>query len=301
MERGRAAWPGVLLGLALVTGGCGEGPSPLRLSVELSDDSFCPGGKQVGGEAPETVEVQLGLRARGRAALELKHQPIDLKVYLKDDPTHVVQRKRIHVSMSVGETWRSPPAPIQLPPPADEGAYVLEVSTEDGAWSSTPLEVWYDAQACPRPRASSQPPPPPPSPSASSAPEPETPTTALRAGLKARWRCNAEHGVDDLEVHVQVHNPADAGRAERGYAPRVVGIDELDTLERVAGELHEGYLPPGGTLEFQAFGWVETGARPIALHVSGARSPVATGTLDVDCNAGAGAAGTGIVGHFTPR
>lgn len=290
---------GLVLVLALLGAGCGEGPSPIRLSVELSDDSFCPGGKLEGVAKPETVDVRLGLRARGRSVLELKRLPIDLKVYRNDDHTKVQQRRRIHVSMTVGETWRRPLEPVQLVPPGEEGRYIVEVSTEDGAWSTTPLEVWYDAEACPRPGRDPRPDPAPP-PSAPPAAAGGPRRTALQAGLRALWRCNAEKGVEDLEVRVRVHNPATAGRAERGVRPRVVGIDELDAFEMISGSMPQGYLAQGSTLEFQAFGWIETGSRPLAIHLAAERSPVATGLLEVDCSGGAGARGTGVVGAWGP-
>ena len=243
-------WPratAFMIGLvvALAPVGCGgDGPSPIRLSVELSDDSFCPGGVIRGTAKPETIEVRLGLRSRDRGAVELTRQAIDLKVYRNDDPTRVVERRRIHVSMTIGETWRRPLDPIRVSPPEEEGRYVMEVSTEDGAWSSTPLEIWYDAEACPKPGGPPGPTPPEPPEAAAETAKPRR--TALEAALEARWRCNAERGVEDLEVRVQVRNPVSAGRAERGFRPRIVGVDELDAFEQVAGSLRRATSPPGG-------------------------------------------------------
>jgi hypothetical protein len=294
-------WLGVAL--ALVVCGCGgDGPSPIRLSVELSDDSFCPGGKLAGVEKPETIEVRLGVRARGRAAIELKRKPVDLKIYRNDDHTKVQQRRRLHVSMTVGETWRRPLEPIRISPPEEEGRYVLEVSTEDGAWSSTPLEIWYDAQACPRPTpgAAAAPvasAPPTPMPAAPRRTGPAS-RTALRASLHAVWRCNEEKGVEDLEVRVRVDNPEEGGRAERSFRPRVVGVDELDDFEENSEVLQDGYLPIGASMEFRAFGWIETGPRPVAIHLAGDPSPVVTGTLAVDCSGGAGVEGSGAIGSW---
>jgi hypothetical protein len=289
--------------LVLLLSGCGgDGPSPIRLSVELSDDSYCPGGKLAGIQTPEAIEVRVGIRARGRSALELKRQAVDLKVYRNDDHTRVQQRRRIHVSMTVGETWRRPAEPIRIAPPEEEGRYVLEISTEDGAWSSTPLEIWYDVEACPRPVPRTVASPSEvPMPTTEVTPLPvRTPRTALRASLRAAWSCNAERGVEDLEVQVRVANPQEGGRAELSFRPRVVGVDELDAFDQTSGALKDGYLPAGGTVEFQAFGWIETGHRPVAIHLAGDPSPVLTGTLNVDCSPGVGATGSGTIGNWAP-
>lgn len=284
--------PVTALALALVAGGCGAPPARLQLSVELSDQAFCPGGKQVDpGQGDERVKVAVGIRARGRAVLELDREPLQLKVYPEAEPLQVARRLTVPVTLRVGETWRRPTGEISFPPPDAEGRYVLEVSSADGAWVTTPFEVWHDTHACPKPGAAPVRSPAPAVPAAVAPPAKRS--TPLEVELTARWKCNAQKGVEDLEVTARVENPKAVGRALRGYLPRVTGIDELEEFERVGGETPRGYLRPGTAVTYRAFGWIETGPRPIEVGVLGDPAPLVKGVLEVDCRGGAGTEGEG--------
>lgn len=262
--------------------GCGGG-SGLEISIRTSDSSFCPGGiLRNSPEKPEAVQIQVALRKPLGPPVTLSDAPITLKLTNARDRLTVLSRRLVRVGGKVGESWTSFPDVARIPPPEVEGRYVLEASTADGVWATAEIEVWHDPIACPRPGAPVAAPSRPPPPVAEQAPSGKG--SQLQLGLRAHYRCDDQKGVDDLRVEVLVGNPDDSKTSFRGVFPVAEGIDELEAFSQISGKLEQGYLRPGGTLIFEAHGWIETGPRPIEVKVPTAPGALLKGVLPIDCS-----------------
>lgn len=281
---------GFLLGAFLMGTGCQENVSlpPLAYQLVLGDESFCPGG---GPEARDQVDVLLQVRSLSSDGHQVTG--LDAAWVLRREPEGQqpveVARRKVRFLGRFGSRFEYSDIGWKFPPPRETGRYRVAFQISGQEVTSRAFEVWYDQQACPDPSGA-------PVPEPTSDPTPDATGQAETGGeppperlspvdfrLERDWKCDDSGGLADLQIRITVTHNGRAQRALRVPGLEVKGIPELDPLERVAGELEEGYLLPGASVSFQAHGWAETGRHPVPVRVPGLEGARALLHLETSC------------------
>jgi hypothetical protein len=282
-----------------IVSGCGESLPSLGLDfqIHLSDDSFCPRGSFLGNDH---VDVQLRVRSQGASSRQitgvdgrwvLRSVPGDSTAAKGRTAPPILEQKPIRFLGTFGKSWELVDFEWSFNPPTSPGHYQVELHLAGTQVVLAQFGVWYDEQACPDPgnlvTAISPPPeasvpPPLPVPKVSVAPG-ASGSSPLSLELESDWSCDDAGGLQDLLIRVTVRHTGREGRGLRIPGVVVKGIPELDPLERVEGELREGYLLPGKSLRFEAHGWANPGDLRLDLSIPGLPKAGRVETLKTRC------------------
>lgn len=249
----------------------------LNITLRLNDDSFCPGGRMTGREGRQegrddrisawiVARTTGGQRFRIRSGENARGQ---VSIFRYDKQSGKVGKRVRGGTFPVRGVFTGNGRTIfcaRFKPPTEPGDYVIRASLGGSTVDSTPIGVWYDRAACPRPGGHQpphppgppQPPPPPPSPQ----PPPVSGDMAkcLAVTLNVSWNC--ADGSGNAQVTVRNTNHA-ASIPVDGIGSRNIG--RLSGFSRVSGP---AVLGPGQTAVFRASGSIPDGSRKMEAWVS---------------------------------
>jgi hypothetical protein len=293
MIRYRFAWLAGALALAGLPapGNANGNARDLEVTLRLSDDSFCPGGRMWGPEGAEEgrddqVWASVSLRSTTSRPVYLRGEKGELTV--RDESGRVVSRQAFSVAGSFTRTARRIEY-LRFRPSQEPGRYTVSVWVVDGTVrDSARFAVDYDRAACPaarepRPEVVVRIPPvriPIPTLPPRPWPRPERELQeSLKVSLRVAWSCQDKSERFDTAT-VTVYN-TDSTRPIRVAGIGTHGLTGLGPMNAVNRQ--PGWLRPGEHITFHARGQLAEGQRRVVAYVSNYPAVRDGRTIRVDC------------------
>ena len=247
----------------------------LNITLRLNDNTYCPNGRMTGREGrtegrDDRMRVYIVARTTGGQEFRIRRsERARLRVtcyeYDKDKKKvgKVVARSTYTLrGRFTGNNRRILCAMFK--PPKKTGNYLIRASLGGTTVDSTTFGVWYDKDACPRPRRRrrrAKRPRPPPAPTTPPAPPPSSNMAkCLAVTLNVSWTCQPGGGTARVTVR-NTHASASIPVNGIGHS----GIGRLGAFERTSGP---AVLGPGQTAVYTACGNIHDGTRTMRAWVS---------------------------------